>query len=157
LEGFSEFFFDLLVRQFFVAELENVFDDAWVPLQLFPKSNDVAHDHRRAGERLQNCELTAFDSFGDLDFTVTSKKGTVAHFPEVHTNGVVRLFESSGCKVEFKVPFWLLTFELLFAGDFIEAGETLVFGINHLDSSSPERGKQIVQIFCGGTDFRRQK
>src|SRR5262249_2649659 len=41
--------FDFVLGQFFITEPKNVFDDAWISLQLVTKCNDLPHDHGRPG------------------------------------------------------------------------------------------------------------
>ena len=48
IESLLVLLFDFFVRQLFIAELENIFDDARITLELFTDRNNFAHDDRCA-------------------------------------------------------------------------------------------------------------
>src|SRR5262249_8638951 len=47
VERFLVLLFDFFLRQFFIGEPKNVFDDAWTTLQLVTKCNDLPPYHGR--------------------------------------------------------------------------------------------------------------
>ena len=49
IERFLVLLFDFFVGQSFISEPKNVFDDAWISLQLLAKCNDLPRDHERPG------------------------------------------------------------------------------------------------------------
>ena len=112
------------------------------------------------GERdsdFRTVKLAALDSFCDFDFAVARQQRDRSHFAQVHANGIVGLFERAGSQIQFDAVFGLLAFEFLFAGNLVERGKALVFGIDDFDAGGSEGGKQVVQIFGRSADFRRQK
>src|SRR5262249_31047686 len=142
---------------FFIAELENVFDDAWIPLELLAERDDFPHDDRRTGKRLQNRQLSAFNSLCDFDFTIAGQQRDSPHLTEIHTNGIVRFFECSRRKVQFDAVFRLLAIKFLFAWHLVKRSKALVIRVDDLNAGGSKSGKQIVEILSGCTDFRRQK
>src|SRR5262244_3172291 len=62
VERFLVLIFDFFVGQFVVTEPKNVFNDAWILLQLVTECNDLPRDHRRSRQHLQHRELTALDA-----------------------------------------------------------------------------------------------
>src|SRR6267142_1132905 len=86
IESFLMFLFDLLVGQFFVAELKNVLDDAGVSLQLIAERNDLPDDDGRTRQNLENGELTPLNALGDFDLAITCEQRDGSHFAEIHAN-----------------------------------------------------------------------
>src|SRR5262249_43083503 len=47
VERFLVLLFDFVVGQSFITESKNVFDNAWISLQLVTECNNLPHDHGR--------------------------------------------------------------------------------------------------------------
>ena len=62
---------------------------------------DRVGDQWHAGDRLDDRQLAALNSFGDRDFTLAGQQWNGPHLAEIHTDGIVGLVDRARGQVEF--------------------------------------------------------
>ncbi len=131
---------DLVVGQLFVDKRHELADASLFVLELIAHRHDRAGDRRRAGDRLDDRQLAAFDALGDLDLALAGEEGHGAHLAEVHADRIVGLVECAGGQVELELlgSFPSAVQQLVFA--------ILLFGIDDLDPGAAERAEQIIEL-----------
>ena len=128
-----------LFGEFFLVEDDHFFYVANATLEIFAESGDLANDDGRTGDRLKHAELTTLDALGDFHFPFAGKQGNGAHLAQVHADGVVGFFKSTGREVEFYIfALFAFCFEFL-APEFGAAFE-------YVDSLRPDCCDQVVEV-----------
>ena len=89
---------------------------------------------------LEHADLAAFDALGDFNFAFAREQRHGSHLAQIHADGIVGFFESSGGEVELDV-FALFRFLELF----VEGRDFGAF--ENVDPLRTDRGQQIVKVF----------
>src|SRR5262249_62284004 len=100
LEDFSLSILDDLVGDLLVAEDHQFANGAFAGPKLIADDEDALGDGWRAGDRLDDRELAAFDALGDGDLAFAREQRDRAHLAEVHADRVVGLVESARGEIE---------------------------------------------------------
>ena len=131
-----------IVGDFFFVEGHDFLDRANAFLEVLAHGQQLADHDGRARERLEHADLPALDALGDFDFALAGEQGHSAHLAQIHADGVVGFFESSGGEVEFDVlGAFFAFFEFL-----IERGRGQFGALQHVDALRTDGGQQIVQV-----------
>src|SRR5579863_7436553 len=132
-----------LVGDLFFVEGDHFLDRAHALLEVFAHGQQFPDDDGRPRQGLEHANLSTLDALGDFHFAFAREQGHGAHLAQIHADGVVGFFQSSGCEVEFDVLgafFNILEF-------FIERGRGRQFGaFQHVDALRTNGGQQIVQV-----------
>src|SRR5579862_746932 len=132
-----------LVGDLFFVEGHDFLDRANVLLEVFAQGEQFADHDGRSRERLEHTDLTAFNALGDFHFAFAREQGHGSHLAQIHADGIVGFFQSSGSEVEFDVLPFFVIFEF-----FIESSSGRQFGaFQDVDALRANRSQQIVEVF----------
>src|ERR1700722_10544137 len=132
-----------LVGDLFFVEGDHFLDRAHALFEVFAHGQQFPDDDGRPRQGLEHADLTALDALGDFHFAFAREQRHGPHLTQIHADGVVGFFQSSGGEVEFDVLgafFSILEF-------FIErGGGRRLRAFQNVDSLRTNRGQQIVQV-----------
>ena len=95
-EKFLQAVLDDLFRDLLFVERHQLFDRADALLQVLAQSEEFTNHNRRARKRLQNAVLPTLDPLGDFYFAFAREQGNSSHLTQIHADGIVGFFQSSG-------------------------------------------------------------
>src|SRR5438270_5955515 len=130
-----------LVSDLFFIEGDHFLDRAHALGQVFAHSQQFANHDGRPRQGLEHTDLSALDALGDFYFAFSREQRHGSHLAQVHADGIVRLFQSTGGEVEFNVLAFLRFIEF-----FIERRRRQFGPFKHVDSLRTNRRQQIVQV-----------
>ena len=104
---------DPLLGKIFVGKVDQILNDAGILFELLAQQHDLTDDERRTGQRLEDPQLPPLDPSWRSGPRRLASVEEPSHFPQVHADGIVGLFQSTGSQVEMDVG-RLPSFELLF-------------------------------------------
>ena len=130
------------VGDLFLVEGDHFLDGADALFEVFAHRQQFVDDDRRARKRLQNAQLSALNALGDFNFAFAGKQRNRSHLAQIHADGIVGFFQSTGGEVEFDVLASFVFVEL-----FVERGGGKLRSLQHIDSLRTNGGEQIVQVF----------
>ena len=131
-----------LVGDLLFVEGDHFLDRAHAFLEVFAHGQQFADHNGRPRQGLEHAQLTALNALGDFHFAFAREQRHSSHLAQIHADGIVGFFQSSGGQVEFDVLAFLGFIEF-----FIERRRRELGPFEHIDALRTNGGQQIVKVF----------